>query len=70
MNKYSQMVADYYAGKIALPKDFTRIYRTHKRKIRTMVDSPKPTAQMIYDRNWHYASRYGTVCAGFYGHSS
>lgn len=70
MNKATEVVADFYSGKIPLPKDFGRICRTHRRKIRTGIDTPKPTAQIIYDRNWHYASRYGTICPCFYGWSN
>ena len=70
MNKYSQIVEDFYSGKIPLPENFAKIHRTHKRKVRTGIDHPKPTTQIIYERNWHYASEYGHVCPAFYGYSS
>ena len=51
LNKYNQIVADYFAGKIRLPVYFYKFYRTHKRKVRTMIDCPRPCALMVFERN-------------------
>ena len=70
MNKYSQAVADFYEGRTKLPDNFKIIYMRHIRKLRTRIDYPTTTAQIIYRHNWHYASQYGYICPGFYGYSA
>ena len=70
MNEYTKIVKMVHEGLIKPPNEFNRIYMAHKRKIRTNIDYPKPTPVMIYEHNWHYASRYGQVCPCFYGYSN